>query len=527
MSSAELEAAAAEAEAALAAGTGDAYDCMVAALGRSDRGDATGAEALFKRALALEPGNPAVLTGHAVFLKGQGRMRDAVLACDAAIHAAPGYADAWLERGAILSGGGSGAAARESFARAAELAPHSAAAHAGLAGLAAREGDAAVARHHATRALQLDPANLIAASALAQVELEAGQFQAVVDLLEPRLAVRHIPSFDRSLGYGFLADALHRLGRYDAAFAAYSRCKADFAAVHERWQAGRPSHRAFVEAIHDGLAALPVGALREGPDTQPLGAAPRHLFLLGYPRSGTTLLENVLASLPGVTALEERPTLMAIDQAYLTGDPVEIAQGLADFAALDMAGLDRLRDAYWDRVHASGVPADAGCFIDMDPLKGTRLPFIARLFPEARILLMRRDPRDVVWSCFKTQFALTSGTLDFTSLERAARHYDALMRLTELALERLPLAVHVVDYRALVGDFDATTRAICDFAGLEWSEAVRGFDKTARHRGVATASVGQVRKGLYDGSGQWRPYAHHLEPVLPFLAPWIEKFGYD
>ena len=163
----------------------------------------------------------------------------------------------------------------------------------------------------------------------------------------------------------------------------------------------------------------------------------------------------------------------------------------------------------------------------MDPLKATRLPFIARLFPHARILIMRRDPRDVVWSCFKTSFAQTSSTLEYTTLERAARHYDAMMRLTDLALERLPLAVHQIDYRRLTRDFDSVTQDICAFAGIGWTPEVRRFDRTAQTRGVGTASAMQVRRGLYDGSGQWRPFARWLEPVMPILEPWIARFGYD
>jgi hypothetical protein len=173
------------------------------------------------------------------------------------------------------------------------------------------------------------------------------------------------------------------------------------------------------------------------------------------------------------------------------------------------------------------MPPGTSAFVDMDPLKGTRLPFIARMFPGARILLMRRDPRDVVWSCFRTNFAMSSGTLEYTSLERTARHYDALMRLTELALDRLPLTVREVHYHRLVQDFEAETRAICDFAGLEWSEAVRSFDATAARRGTSTASVSQVRRGLFDGTRQWEPFAEQLQPVMPLLQPWIDKFGYS
>ena len=136
MTNADLAAAAALAAAAVARGQGDAYDHAILALAHSANGELTAADALFDRALALDPGNPATLTSLAIHYRRQGRNRDAVLACDDAIRAYPDYPDAWLERGSILAAGGSSAAARASFERAAELAPHSAAAPAGLAALA-------------------------------------------------------------------------------------------------------------------------------------------------------------------------------------------------------------------------------------------------------------------------------------------------------------------------------------------------------------------------------------------------------
>ena len=197
------------------------------------------------------------------------------------------------------------------------------------------------------------------------------------------------------------------------------------------------------------------------------------------------------------------------------------AQGLAEAPA--SADRAQTRPAV---TGLHGLVAAGQTFVDMDPLKATRLPLIARLFPEARILIMRRDPRDVVLSCFRNSFALTSAALEFTSLERTARHYDAMMRLIEAARERLPLAFHEVDYHAMVRDFDGTTRALCAFLDLPWNESLRRFDRTARERGVATASASQVRRGLYDGRGQWEPFARYIEPVLPILQPWIDKFGY-
>lgn len=523
----ELAAVAAASEAALTRGEGDAYDHAMVALARSASRDFAAADALFERALALEPGNPSTLTSLAIHYRNQNRNRDAVLACEEAIRNYPEYADAWLERGSILGGGGSREAARASFARAAELAPHLAAAHAGLASLAARDGDAATARLHAARALAIDPHNATAINAVVSAELAEGKPEAALATIEPLLSRLEQPSLERSLAHSFAASAHDRLKNHAAAYRQYSAANADFEAIHAASAEGELDQTSFVEALVDGLAVVDPGQWSAEVVDSPKNAAKKHIFLIGYPRSGTTLVENILASLPGVSALEERPTLIEADREFIAGSSEEIIDGLKRFANLGAAKLARYRNAYWDKVVASGIAANALCFVDMDPLKGTRLPFIARLFPEARILVMRRDPRDIVWSCFRTNFAMSSGTLEYVTLERAARHYDAVMRLTELALDGLSLNYHIVQYHRLVQDFDSETQAMCEFAGLEWTDKVRSFDRTAAMRGVTTASAGQVTRGLYDGTRQWEPYAEYLAPVLPILEPWIRKFGYD
>ncbi len=510
----------------MAAGHADAHDYMVLALDSAARDDHAAAQSWFDRALAHEPHNPAILTGLASWYRQTGRLRDAVLACDAAVHIAPDYADAWLERGAVLGVGGSSAAARDSYATAARLNPRNATAFAGLAGQAARDGDMVAARDAAERALALEPDNLSAAAALAQSLLSNGDAQLARNLLGARVFAAE-PGHARSLAAHALGRAEEKLGDHEAAFAAYALSKSDFAETNKAAASSQLGHTLFVEAISAGLQALDRVAWQAIETDQPDGAISPHIFLLGYPRSGTTLVENMLASLAGVAALEEWPTLAETDQRYLSGNPAEIAVSLSDFTRLDRAGRMALRSVYWARTAALGIDPGATAFVDMDPLKGTRLPFIAGLFPNARILIMRRDPRDVVWSCFKTNFAMTSNTFEYSSLERAARHYDALMRLTDLALARLPLATMDVDYRALTRDLDGVTRRICAFTGLDWSPEVRNFDSTADKRGVGTASAAQVRKGLYDGSGQWKPFARWLEPVLPILAPWIERYGHD
>ncbi|WP_225207069.1 tetratricopeptide repeat-containing sulfotransferase family protein [Novosphingobium huizhouense] len=514
-----LEEAAAEARKVLATGDLSAVHCNTLGWFHALRGDAGGAAQWFRQALEIAPRDPEALIGLAGLLRDAGRLRDAALHCDVAIAAAPSYPEAWLERARVMASGGAMEEAARCYREVVALVPDHGAAHAGLASLAARDGDEPAVRIHAQAALAQDPHDPMASAALAAIELETGDAARARAIAENAAAALPGASAERAHLLSLVGDARDRCDDPVGAEAAYAQANADFAAVHAPLFAGRTSHRAFIESISDQIAQM-----RPGPSPQPhtaRGAAQTHVFVLGYPRSGNTLLENILASLTDTLALEERPTLREADQAFL------VEGGLAGLDALDESGLMPFRESYWRHVASAGLAVAGRCFVDMDPLKSIRLPLIARLFPDAHILLVRRDPRDVVWSCFRTNFALTNAAMDFTTLEGTARHYAALMTLIERARERLPLKLLEVPYHCLVQDFDAQTRAICAFIGQPWSENLRRFDRTAKTRGVATASARQVRRGLFDGTRQWERHAAFLATVEPILAPWVERLGYD
>jgi tetratricopeptide (TPR) repeat protein len=450
-------------------------------------------------------------------LRREGRYSEAIRLIDAAVQAAPQSAEAWLERAYIFDFGGSLDNARASYGQAIRLGAGPPAL-AGFASVAVRQGDYERARETAKLALQVQPGEPTATIALARCELEAKDPAAAEALLKPLL---NGPQADeeRMLALGLLGDALDKLDRPADAFAAYTGAKMLFARANAHRFADRPPLIDFVRQVHDGFAAVPPQDWVSGPDATE-GAAKNHVFLIGYPRSGTTLVENILASGPDVAALEERPTLRETDLDWY--DPPE---RLDQWARLPDDALQPYRQAYWRRV-AVAKASGAATLVDMDPLKGLKLPLIAKLFPQARIVVMRRDPRDVVLSCFRTVFAPTAAAYQFTSLEGVARHYDAMMRLQQDCFATLPLATFELRYPDLITDFDATTQALCDFTGVAWTEDLHRFDKTADRRGVSTASQTQVRRGLYDGRDQWRRYADQLAPVLPILQPWIDAFGF-
>lgn len=394
-------------------------------------------------------------------------------------------------------------------------------AFAGLAWTAAIQGETQLVGEYADRALAIDPGDATAHIAIAQSEIEQGMAEIALARLRPLLARADLPPDKRIVALGLLGDGLDRLGATDEAFAAWRDANATFLALNAPRYGGQPTHLMFVDHILSEVRRLGPSACRPAL-AAPIAAGPRrHIFLLGYPRSGTTLVENILASADNVDAIEEQPTLTEAAEAYLLP-----AGGLSRLARLDMAAADRYRGAYWSRVEHAGIVPSGRVLVDMDPLKSLHLPLIARLFPDARIVVMRRDPRDIVWSCFRRTFAPSAATFEFTDIERIARHYATVMELIEACCETMPLNMHILSHDRLVEDFDGETAALCRFVGIPWSAALREFSGTARRRGVATASAAQVRQGLFNANGGWRRYAKYFEAAMPILRPWIERFGY-
>jgi hypothetical protein len=255
----------------------------------------------------------------------------------------------------------------------------------------------------------------------------------------------------------------------------------------------------------------------------PASPAAEHVFMIGFPRSGTTLLETVLGGAEEVVTLEEREVLAGGVRTFM-GSPTALDR----LAAADAAELDPFREAYWNDVRAQGVDPEGRVFVDKLPLNTFKLPLITRLFPQAKIVFSVRDPRDVVLSCFRRHFALNPAMFEFLTLEGTARLYDATFRLFGLYRDRLGIEPHIVRYEDMVEDFEATTRRACAFMGVEWRPELKGFAERARDRGIATPSAAQVARGLYrSGMGQWRAYEAQMAPVLPLLQPWVSALGYD
>lgn len=249
------------------------------------------------------------------------------------------------------------------------------------------------------------------------------------------------------------------------------------------------------------------------------------VFLIGFPRSGTTLLDQILNSHAGIHTLEEIPVFNRLLESTNNLDG-RYPLALDQLSASEMAGL---RSAYFDEIAKhTRIPRDA-VFVDKLPLNIGNLLIINRLFPRARYLLAIRHPCDACLSCFMQSFRFNTAMASFYSLESTVQLYHLVMRLLLRFGQILDLDVHQVRYEDVVEDMEAETRRLLDFLGLEWDEAMQHFDRQASERlSIKTPSYRQVRQPIYRSSVyRWRNYRRYFEPFLPLLQPYIEEFRYS
>lgn len=493
------------------------------ALCRARGEDYQDALADFEAACALAPNDPILLeaTGHCLTMLG--RFHEAIAAFDGAIGVRPDFARAHYRKGIALELLNEIDDMRAAHRRVLEFEPHHADALASLAFIAARRGETGEARDYGERAIAVAPRHGTARVALAMADICEARYPAALEILSAVLADSAGMKDGRlNMALGFAADALDRRGRYPEAFHLYAEVNVRRRQIHA-------ARFADTRAI-DEVVKL-IGAVErcdfQIPDKQSAAnsaGVTGHVFLLGFVRSGTTLLETILASNPSVIASDERD--------FLADAASELLHDNADLhrlAALDDEGVAHWRNDYWNRVQQAGLAIAGKIFVDKVPLNSLRLPLIARLFPDARILLAIRDPRDVVLSTFRHRFNMYPASFEFLRLDDCARFYASVMQLVETVRERAQfLELCEIRYEDLVTDFDRTVAAICVFAGIEWNETMRRFQTVSSTIDRRSQSAAQVRRGLYGGAAeQWRGYAAQLAPVMAILAPWIARFGYN
>lgn len=277
--------------------------------------------------------------------------------------------------------------------------------------------------------------------------------------------------------------------------------------------------------------ALPTAAVRLGADAfgtwsdpAPPSMEASPIFIVGFPRSGTTMLEQML---------DAHPDLASMDERVYINDTIELLSpfGLRyphDLGELTPAQCDHLRQAYWRFVGRTVRLAPGQRLVDKNPLNMLRLPMILRLFPQARIILALRHPCDVLLSCYMQHFRSPNFMVMCSTLERLARSYVAAMESWVYHAQLMRPALLVSRYEDLLADFAGNVQRVGEFLGLDDTAPMLSFHEHARGKGyISTPSYTQVIEPPNARAvDRWRRYEDHLAPVRPILQSIMEHWGY-
>lgn len=283
--------------------------------------------------------------------------------------------------------------------------------------------------------------------------------------------------------------------------------------------------------VEAGAAVLPRAQPRVNPDDfrrwprliSP-DASQSPIFVVGFPRSGTTLLEQMLDAHPRLQSMDERPFFNML-ASQLDRFGVEIPDGLGKLGQRD---CDELRKGYLMLACAKVPRRWDAQLVDKNPMNMLWVPMIHRLYPEAKLILALRHPCDAILSCYMQNFRSTVLAAASESLERLAQAYVAAMECWLYHVDLIKPDVFVSRYEDLVADTPAQTRRIAEFLHLDDAESMLHFDARAREKGyIATPSYTQVIEPINrKGVNRWQRYREYFEPILPTLRPMLEHWNY-
>lgn len=252
---------------------------------------------------------------------------------------------------------------------------------------------------------------------------------------------------------------------------------------------------------------------------------PAPVFLVGVPRSGTTLTQQMLQAHPHIETLDEMEASTRVLRNHLA-TRTDLPEFPAVIDALDDEDWHALREAYWADLRHAGVP-DAAVVVDKLPLSLVRMQYLSRLFPDAKMVMVVRDPRDALWSNFLQDYEPNPFTMEATDLDQVTRLVDSTLRLWVQWRDAPPLPAVEVVYEDLVDDPEPTMRRVLQHIGVPWNGAVLTHYEQAASRRIRTPSYHDVSQPLYTSAvGRWRQYRRHLEPYLARLDEVAEALGY-
>jgi len=475
----------------------------------------------YDKAIQCKPDFAEAYSNRGTALKELGQFEKAVESYDKAIQFKPDFAEAYNNRGTALRELGQLEEAVESYEKAIQFKPGYVEPYFNLCGIYEKKSMVSELKkilHQAQEVLPENAPQLL--YCWAQLASRERRIEEARNLLE-QISPEKLPTVTRMAYSELLAKTYDKLGLYAKAFAQFEITneitRQSF--NYQKYRARR--YLSFVSQSAEywtnvGKLKWPV---RQTPTHQP-----SLTFLVGFPRSGTTLLDTILRSHPEVLVVEEKPMVETM-LIQLKGDATPDL-----LTRLNDKQIDKMREVYWEELLChEKLDGSHRIIIDKLPLNIIHIGLINRVFPDAKFILALRHPYDCVLSCFMQCFELNDAMANFLTLQQSAKLYDAVMNLWTHYNNALDLEVGISKYEDLVQNLQGTAESLLNFLGLDWHDNLLNYQQTALSREwISTPSYNQVTQSLYTQAiGRWKNYRDQINVIASPLKPWAEKFGYS
>jgi tetratricopeptide (TPR) repeat protein len=328
-----------------------------------------------------------------------------------------------------------------------------------------------------------------------------------------------------SIATSEMAHILDKLELYDEAFDEYTKANKAWLDVlqmasvnldeyiqnirhYQQWFSSSNVNPSWDKSIEDGIADP--------------------IFFVGFPRSGTTLMERILETHPDLISTHEEPLINNLKKSLssILGRAVELPRSLSELSNDEIL---KLRMHYFNSAkEAVGLDVERKRLIDKLPLNIVELGLINRLFPEANVIVAIRDPRDSCLSCYMQSFDINKATAHFLSMEKTTELYAEVMKLYQIYKDNLGVSIMEYRYEDLIDDIATVAGKVFNFIAAEWDDKVLEYYNHANNGYVNTPSYQAVTQPIYaDAIARWKKYEKHISPYNNRLNTFIVNYGYN
>lgn len=478
----------------------------------------------YRKAIELNPGFVEAIANLAMALLDQGDYDHATEYLQEAIQYTPTNSQLYLNLGIAYFANRSLDKAESCLQTAIRINPDYVDAIATLGHILEKQHKMDKAGEMAKRALALDPDHAQGNILMARLESRSDRLIEACERLEG-LRDGNLTPQDLSDLHHELAQIHDCLGNYRDAYRFFQESKRQAATISET----RFNKKKLLERLEYYKAWFTPANVSHWTTDFTLEGSSNPVFLVGFPRSGTTLTEQILSSHSSVISTDELPivsdtlkNLMELP-ACTAGYPVCLSQ-------LEKRDIEALRKTYWDQALASLKETKGSrLLIDKLPLNIVHVGFLHRIFPDAQFIVVIRDPRDSCLSCFMQKFQLNEYMAHFTSFEETTRLYDAVMSLWIHYRNTLDIRYLEIRYEDLVNDTEHSARGALEFLGLPWEDKVLHYYSQERHnKYISTPSYIGVSSPIYNSAiGRWNNYEAEIGLQIEPLLKYLETFGYS